>query len=105
MAHVLVTGDDIQRDVQLTKGNAPFVIDPGATVQAAMVSSVGSVVGPVTVLEADGGDWTTSLVTVKFPSATSASFTRGSATLEIEVNDNGRLTWFVPNIVIKDDHI
>ena len=95
----IVTGDDVALPVTLKKDGAVFAIDAGATVQAALVSLDRSTVlaGPVTCSNvATGADWANSLVMVEFNSATSGAITAyGKALLEIQVNDSGKLTWFV----------
>ena len=95
----IVTGDDVALPVTLKKDGAVFAIDAGATVQAALVSLDRSTVlaGPVTCSNvATGADWPNSLVIVPFDSTTTSSITAtGKALLEIQVNDSGKLTWFV----------
>ena len=99
----IITGDDVSIPIELTKGGATFVIDPGATVQAAVTArkhknDAGDVyitAQPVT--EVVGSDWPNSLLVVEFTSAQTAAINRnGDATLEIQVDDGGKLTWLVP---------
>ena len=96
---VIVTGDDVALPVTLKKDNSTFSIDAGATVQAALVSLDRSTVlaGPVTCSNvATGADWVNSLVIVEINSTLTGAITSyGGALLEIQVDDNGKLTWFV----------
>ena len=102
----LVTGDDIALAVQLKRNGAAFSIDVGATVKAALVSSSGTVTGPVVCSSsADGADWSTSLVVAEFESATTQAMAIGDYELEIEVDDNGRTTWFVQGFHVAADSI
>ena len=96
---ILVTGDDINIEQTLTKNGSTFVIDSGATVQASLITrDRGTVlVAPVAVLEAaTGSSWANSKVIIIFPEAATASLTTfGPILLEIQVDDGGKLTWFV----------
>ena len=94
----LVTGDDLGLAVTLTKNDAVFAIDSGATVQASLVTrnKATILVAPVAVLElAAGSDWANSKVVVIFADTDTATLTTfGAAWLEIQVDDGGKLTWF-----------
>ena len=96
----IVTGDDSTLPVELRKDDQVFVIDPTATVKAAVVSKNKKVVllPVVNVLEiAPGSVWPSSLVVVQFTSAATSAITRyGEAILEIQVDDGGKITWFAP---------
>ena len=98
MVAVIVTGDDVARPVQLTKDGASFVIDPGATVRAAIVDEAHKKVlmAAVTLDEgATGAVWATSLLVVEMTAAETAAITEtGNAVLEIEVDDGGKETFF-----------
>ncbi len=103
--HKLVTGDDSVLPVQLNKNDAPFVIDTGAEVKASIISKDRKTVliPPVAVLEATAGSsWINSEVVVSFTEAETlaipTSYYDKSVLLEIQVNDGGKLTWF---LVIK----
>lgn len=98
---VIVTGDDVALPVTLKKDAATFSIDAGATVQASLVSIDRSttIVSAVTCSNvATGADWPNSLVVVEFSSAQTTAILDadlGFALLEIQVDDGGKLTWFV----------
>ena len=96
----LTTGDDTVFTVQLTKDKAPFAIDGSATIQASVVTKDKKtiLIAPVPVLEATAGSiWINSIVVVTFTEALTAAITTsqlGSAYLEIQVDDGGKITWF-----------
>jgi len=94
----LVTGDDIQMLVTLLKDGATFNINAGATVHARLIDVgkenpyMDAIVQSNT---APGADWPNSLVTVEFASADTADIAyQGPALLEVQVDDNGKSTWF-----------
>ena len=95
---LIVTGDDADLPVTLSKDGVTFTIDPGATVQAAVVSTdrETTLLAAVTCDNgATGADWANSLVVVEFPSADTGALTEETpALLEIQVDDNGKKTWF-----------
>ena len=98
MSGQLVIGDDLSIPVQLKKSGLSFTIPGTATVEAAIVDTDRSALlsDIVTCIEgATGADWTTSLVIVDFTEIQSAAIPRGEAYLEIQVDDNGKNTWFV----------
>ena len=103
----IVTGDDVDIPVTLTKGSAKttFTINPVAAVKAAIVSlnRATKIIDTVTCLEAaTGADWANSLVIVSFTSTETAAATAiGEAYLEIQVEDGGKLTWFGKVDIIK----
>ena len=101
----LVTGDDVAVPVKLKKDGLTFNIPLTATIQAAIVSADHSqtLAGPVAVLSsAAGSDWANSLVVAKFTSAqTDGILEYKPALLEVEVNDNGRQTWFGDVRIVK----
>ena len=101
---VLVTGDDISLSATLRVDNATFAIDTGATVEASIVDPTHKTVlaGPVAQNSATpGADWANSLVIVTFSSTDTASIThQGKAILEIQVNDNGKRTWFKTIVLV-----
>ncbi len=95
---IFVTGDDPTIEQTLTKNLATFTIDSGATVKASITTKDKVVlVAPVSVLEATAGsDWANSKIMIQFAevdTATLLSF--GAVILEIQVDDGGKLTWFV----------
>ena len=95
MVAVIVTGDDVARPVQLTKDGASFVIDPGATVRAAIVDEAHKKVlmAAVTLDEgATGAVWATSLLVVEM---TAAETDMGTLHLAAwTVDDGGKETFF-----------
>lgn len=102
----LTTGDDAEIPVQLYKVSRgikeKFIINGSATIKASVVSMKRKsvILDPVLVTDATlGDDWFTSLVKVRFTeSATAAIRNRqlGTALLEIQVDDGGKLTWYLP---------
>jgi hypothetical protein len=94
----LVSGDDIVMSVQLYKDGATFNINAGATVEARLVSLEHDEYYTDPVVQsnsAPGAAWATSLVTVEFAEADTLNVThQGAALLEIQVDDNGKSTWF-----------
>jgi len=96
---IIVTGDDPALPVTLKKSKAVFAIAPTATVQASVVSvdKLTTLIPPITCDNAaTGADWANSLVMVEFTSAQTAAISAtGEALLEIQVDDGGKLTWFV----------
>lgn len=103
----LVQGDDIVLSVQLKKNNATFAINPAATVRASVVNTrTDAFTAPVTLADTDpGASWSTSLVTVQIPSATSATMALGQSKLEIEVDDGGKTTFFVSDLRVVEGFI
>ena len=106
----IVTGDALAIPAQCQKDGAAFVIDPGATVEAAIVNSSRSTVlaGPVTCSSlTTGADWANSLVIAEFTEAQSAAIEVDEGTgrekvyLEIQVDDGGTNTWFFVLDVVK----
>jgi hypothetical protein len=95
----LVSGDDIVIEQTLTKNNSTFAIDSGATVKASLISRDKQtiIVAPVSVLEATtGSDWANSKIIILFDSTDTDTATDfGPVYLEIQVDDGGKLTWFV----------
>lgn len=103
---IIVTGDDILFPVVLRKKVSgasvytTFVIDAGATIIARLVSTdrestYTPEIAQVTVQA--GVDLANSLIIIIFTSAETIGVTyQGSALLEIQVDDGGKLTWFAP---------
>jgi hypothetical protein len=102
---MIVTGDDVSMLVSLKKDGSNFVIAPSATVQAAIVSQDRSALlaGPVTCNNsAPGANWSLSQVVIQIPSAsTGAIAAYAPALVEIQVDDGGKLTWFVGIEIVK----
>lgn len=95
---ILVTGDDLSVVATLKKNDLVFNIPIASVVTAKLVSTNHSTVyssEAVQVSTTPGADWTNSLVVVEFaPADTSAITFQGKALLEIQVDDNGKSTWF-----------
>lgn len=103
MTATIVTGDGATLPITLKKDGATFAIDSGATVQASIITTAHDAVlaGPVAVLEATpGSDWANSLVVVVFSEADTDSLPEGLVAVEIQVDDNGKNTWFPSSRVI-----
>jgi len=100
MSHIaeLTTGDDITFPVQLTKDTTSFTISNLAIVRASIISKDKRLIliPPIPVLETNiGSNWASSLIMVSFTSAQTILIKNyGSNLLEIQVNDNGKHTWF-----------
>lgn len=94
----IVTGDTLALPVTLKKSGSTFVINAGATVQAALVSldHLTVLAGPVTMdNEAAGADWGNSLIMIEMDSTVTANIRySGKIHLEVQVDDGGKLTWF-----------
>lgn len=101
----IVTGDDFIVPVQLYKNDLTFAIGGAAVVKARLVSQNHET--PLTDEETQssatsGATWGTSLVVVTLASGLTAGVVpQGDALLEIQVNDSGKLTWFIPVIIVK----
>ncbi len=103
---IIVTGDDITFPTILRKkvsGAAvytTFVIDPGATIVARLVATEKESVYTPEIAQVTvqaGVDLANSLIIIIFTSAQTIDITfQGSALLEIQVDDGGKLTWFTP---------
>lgn len=95
---ILVTGDDLSVAVTLKKNDLVFDIPIASTVTARLVSTKHTEVysGEVEQFSTTpGADWSQSLVVVEFaPADTSTIIYQGKALLEIQVDDNGKRTWF-----------
>ena len=102
---MITTGDDSLLQVTLLKDNAKFLLNDGAIIRAAVISSDKSTVliAPIPVLDSEvGSDWANSTVVIKFSSAATELITDyGNAIVEIEVADNGKLTWFFDIKIFK----
>lgn len=96
----IVTGDDTNIWVNLTKNGIAIPVNSGSVVQASLTSKDKRtiLIPPVAVLEATiDSDWANGLLIVEFTSAqTNAIPTAklGTALLEVQVDDGGKLTWF-----------
>lgn len=101
MAAELITGDDIAIPVTLKINGQTFTIPPTATVEAQLVlpDHTGTWPGALKAVQSEsapGADWANSLVMVEFAGAdTVAIADQGKALIEIQVDDNGKRTWFV----------
>ncbi len=101
----VVTGDTIRLPVTLQINGETFAISGSAEIKAAIVDTSHNfiIAGPVIVQpDADGSDWDNSLVVVVFaPADTSGVTKQGGAFVEIQVNDGGLRTWFVPVTIVR----
>lgn len=102
---ILVTGDDTVLSVTLKKNSSTFNIDTGATILASLVTPnhINIIMSPVAVLStAPGADWANSLLVIELTSAQTEAITSyGDALLEIQVDDNGKTTFFANINVTK----
>lgn len=101
----IVTGDDAKIIVMLMANGKSFVINPGAIVTAAVVSSDHKTrltdIVPVH-LDAPDTDLSRSTIVVLIPSIQTAAINVFKpALLEIQVNDTGKQTWFADVSIIK----
>lgn len=94
----ITTGDDVAIGITLKKDGAIFAINTSADVKAALISQNKreTHINAVSVSNAaPGSDWDKSLVVVEFNSASTSAIPPGDALIELQVDDNGKLTWFV----------
>lgn len=111
MSSEFVTGDARTKLVQLTINDATFIIAPTSTVTAQIISKDRLkvlTIEPVECLSTmTGAVWTTSLVAVKFPRASTAGIkVIGAAVLEIQVTvdpagDAEDFSFFTPITIAK----
>lgn len=111
----IVTGKDQIVTVQLKRKGVddiaaqPFVIDPGATVRAVLVSTdhktkYGQVIACSS--STAGADWSTSLVAIEFTGTDTAAFTDfGRKLIEIEVTESGVDSPFFAPVQLVKGHI
>jgi len=94
----LTAGDDINWLVTLYKDDATFNIPDTATVTARFISTDHSEAYTAEVTQDDatpGADWPNSLIAVVMSEADTGVITyQGPAELEIQVDDNGKSTFF-----------
>jgi len=94
----IIAGDDSDYTAQLYKDNATFTIDPGATVNARLISTDRQTTYTDVLTcssGASGADWANSLVVVSIAEADTSAITySGLAVLEIQVDDGGKITFF-----------
>ena len=94
---VIVSGDDTAITITLKKDDATFDIPLTSTVTAAVISTDKRTqyIADTSVLSGtSGSDWPNSLVIVEFTSAQTSTIPSGGALVEVQVDDNGKLTWF-----------
>lgn len=108
MSALIVTGDDALFICEATKDGASFVVDPSATVKAALVSLDGErvLIDPVTCDVAhEQADWAVSSIVVVFPKSLTAGVDEyEDATIELQIDDAIVNTWFFP-VYIKKGNI
>ena len=103
---IIVTGDDITFPTILRKKVSgatvytTFIIDPSAIITARLVSTDRESVYTTEIAQVTvqaGADLNNSLIIIKFTSAQTIGITfQGSALLEVQVDEGGKLTWFTP---------
>jgi hypothetical protein len=97
---IVVTGDQVALPIQLTINGAKAEISASAVAHAALVSIGHHELYTASILQskdATGAAWSTGLFVVEFdPEDTAAVTFQGRALIEIQVDDGGPLTWFVP---------
>jgi hypothetical protein len=96
------TGDKWRRQLQLTRGGAPFEIPTGSTVRAVCVhNTTGEKSEIVECDEADfEADWPVSLVLVEFGSLITENVRTGESYFQLRIDDEPT-TWEFPGILIK----
>jgi len=101
----IVTGDDMAIVVPLSKNGVITPISESAVVSAAIVSADHSTVlaGPVACSSNGlGADWANMIVSAEFVDTDTSAITKFKpALLEIQVDDGGKLTWFVDVRILK----
>jgi len=100
----IVSGDDVSLSVTLKKNGSTFDMSGATSVKASVVSEnhTNIFIAAVTQTEVAGADWANSLVVVNFTSAQTAAMTfQGRASLEIEVDDGGKTTFFAQVQAVK----
>lgn len=101
----LVIGDDASIGVVLKRNKATFPIDAGATVKGQITSMDHkyTYTTELTALSTDtGADWPNSLVVFPIASAVTSLITyTGMALVEIQVDDNGKSTFFADIEIIR----
>lgn len=97
---IITTGDDVAIQATLTRDGAAFAIAGGASIKARLTSINRDVAYTADVAQSSvtpGADWATAKVIVKFaPADTSAIAFQGRAWLELQVDDGGKNTWWIP---------
>lgn len=105
----VITNQDNDLIVDLTKNSAAFVINPAATVRAAIIDTKHTrlLSSVVTCLEAAAGaDWANARIVVPIAAADIAgidisSLNNGAVKMEIQVDDNGKTTWFLAGEIVN----
>jgi len=105
MSVVIVTGGDAHILCIATKNGDEFVIDPGATVQAALISlDRQRVLIPAVTCDVNHAqaDWAASSVAVVFPKELTAALTEeGAVTIELKIVDVSDNYWFFPALIAQ----
>jgi len=105
----IITGDDSSLIVELKKKvdniNQKFVINPDAIIKAVIINidKSGLLTDVITIDKTmPGTDLNNSTIVIQFTEQQTGQITiTGKAFLEIQVNDSGKLTWFVPITIGK----
>lgn len=102
MSTVITTGDDVALSVQLYKNNSTFNISGAANVRAMLRRGSNALTSAIDCPStAPGANFAASLVVVQISSAITSTVADGRCDLEIEVDDNGKLTWIISDIVVR----
>jgi len=101
----ITTGYTFSVPVTLKKNGVTFNIPVAAIVKAAVIRAdrTAKLLDAVTLSSAAvGSDWANSLVIVEFSEVQTAQLTKPEAVkIEIQVDDAGKLPWFVSGEVVK----
>ncbi len=104
----LVTGDDNLVDLQLKRNKQAVPVSAGATVRAAVTHDASEVtIGPVACSNAaTGADWANGIIVIEIDRTLSLTLPIGKATIEVEVEDGGRLTtYYYRHVKISEGRI
>lgn len=95
---LIISGDDIRITARLKKDGLPFTIDSGATVLAALINTKHTDMYMTPVAQSSStlnANWSNSEVIVIFTPAQTAGITyQGKALLELQIDDNGKTSFF-----------
>jgi hypothetical protein len=105
----IITGDEVDIEVKLTKDKAKFAIAADAVIKASIIDKNHQTVlaGPVTLSHSDvGSDWANSQIMVKMSGRLTRHLSlnmaaKMQAKLEIQVDDGIRTTWFTDITLVR----
>ena len=102
---IFITGDDISVPITLTKNGVTFTISNSAIVKTRLVTTNHGSALSEDVTQSHltaGANWAASLLVVVLGSAATVKIAQqGLATLEIQVDDGGKTTWFVDVQIVR----